>query len=140
MIIPGFRRPVTKQNHVRFIVVPNQRVGNRNPIWNVIRTSVELRVMKGSLVKTATLFVACWRCFGRDVPPALAIDVLDPLCLLIACHVSVVSQNRPFVSRKNPGDCPQDSHVRDKIRQQLQVLRDLGYLEFPERGRYRMLL
>jgi hypothetical protein len=30
--------------------------------------------------------------------------------------------------------------VRDKIRQQLQVLRDLGYLEFPERGRYRMLL
>jgi type II restriction enzyme len=35
---------------------------------------------------------------------------------------------------------PENSHVRDKIRQQLQVLRDLGYLEFPERGRYRMLL
>jgi type II restriction enzyme len=31
---------------------------------------------------------------------------------------------------------PENSHVRDKIRQQLQVLRDLGYLEFPERGRY----
>jgi ribosomal protein S19E (S16A) len=27
-----------------------------------------------------------------------------------------------------------DSHVQDKIRQQLQVLRDLGYLEFSERG------
>ena len=35
---------------------------------------------------------------------------------------------------------PENSHVRDKIRQQLQVLRDLGYVEFPERGRYRMLL
>ena len=31
---------------------------------------------------------------------------------------------------------PENSHVRDKIRQQLQVLRDLGYLEFSERGRY----
>lgn len=35
---------------------------------------------------------------------------------------------------------PRNSHVRPKIRQQLQALRDLGYLEFPERGRYRVLL
>jgi type II restriction enzyme len=35
---------------------------------------------------------------------------------------------------------PKNSHIEPKIRQQLQVLRDLGYLEFPERGRYRMLL
>lgn len=30
-------------------------------------------------------------------------------------------------------------HVRDKIRQQLQVLRDAGYLEFIGRGRYRVV-
>lgn len=36
---------------------------------------------------------------------------------------------------------PENSHVRDKIRQQLQVLRDLGYIEFlTKRGEYRMLL
>jgi len=35
---------------------------------------------------------------------------------------------------------PENSHVRAKIRQQLQVLRNLGYLEFIERGAYRMLL
>lgn len=35
---------------------------------------------------------------------------------------------------------PQNSHVRDKIRQQMQVLRDLGYVEFVERGEYRVLL
>jgi len=35
---------------------------------------------------------------------------------------------------------PQNSHVRPKIRQQLQVLRDLGYVEFLERGVYRVLL
>ncbi len=32
---------------------------------------------------------------------------------------------------------PENYHVRDKIRQQLQVLRDLGYLEFVRRGFYR---
>lgn len=35
---------------------------------------------------------------------------------------------------------PGNSHVRDKMRQQLQVLRDLGYLEFAGRGQYRVLL
>ncbi|HEU5351797.1 MAG TPA: DpnI domain-containing protein [Terracidiphilus sp.] len=33
---------------------------------------------------------------------------------------------------------PQNYHVRDKIRQQLQVLRDLGVLEFVGRGEYRL--
>jgi type II restriction enzyme len=32
---------------------------------------------------------------------------------------------------------PENRHVRPKIRQQLQVLRDLGYLDFVERGLYR---
>ena len=35
---------------------------------------------------------------------------------------------------------PGNSHLRPKIRQQLQVLRDLGYLEFLARGEYRALL
>jgi type II restriction enzyme len=34
---------------------------------------------------------------------------------------------------------PGNWHVRDKIRQQLQVLRDLGLIEFTGRGRYRSL-
>jgi type II restriction enzyme len=33
---------------------------------------------------------------------------------------------------------PANRHVREKIRQQLQVLRDRGYLEFVSRGRYRI--
>jgi type II restriction enzyme len=33
---------------------------------------------------------------------------------------------------------PDNRHVRDKIRQQLQVLRDLGLLEFLGRGAYRL--
>lgn len=34
---------------------------------------------------------------------------------------------------------PENRHVRAKIRQQLQILRDLGYLEFVKRGYYRWL-
>jgi type II restriction enzyme len=34
---------------------------------------------------------------------------------------------------------PANRHVRDKIRQQLQVLRDLGFLEFLGRGQYHLL-
>jgi len=33
---------------------------------------------------------------------------------------------------------PDNRHVRDKIRQQLQVLRDKGLVEFSERGNYRL--
>ncbi len=33
----------------------------------------------------------------------------------------------------------QNRHIKDKIRQQLQVLRDRGYLEFVSRGRYRVV-
>ncbi len=34
---------------------------------------------------------------------------------------------------------PNNKNVRAKIRQQLQILRDLGFLEFEDRGRYRVL-
>lgn len=33
---------------------------------------------------------------------------------------------------------PDNRHIKEKIRQQLQLLRDKGYLEFVERGRYRI--
>ncbi|MFH1855874.1 MAG: DpnI domain-containing protein [Candidatus Omnitrophota bacterium] len=33
---------------------------------------------------------------------------------------------------------PENKHIKDKIRQQLQVLRDKGYLEFIEKGCYRL--
>ena len=35
---------------------------------------------------------------------------------------------------------PDNHHIREKLRQQLQVLRDLGYIEFlSKRGEYRIL-
>ena len=34
---------------------------------------------------------------------------------------------------------PENKHIKAKIRQQSQILRDKGYLEFTERGRYRLI-
>lgn len=39
-----------------------------------------------------------------------------------------------FLNKKHP----ENKHIKDKIRQQLQVLRDKDYLEFIKRGRYRL--
>jgi len=33
---------------------------------------------------------------------------------------------------------PENKHITDKIRQQLQILRDKGYLEFIGRGKYKL--
>ncbi|MFH1894677.1 MAG: hypothetical protein ABH813_02150, partial [Patescibacteria group bacterium] len=33
---------------------------------------------------------------------------------------------------------PENKHIKDKIRQQLQILRDKGYLDFVSRGFYRL--
>ena len=40
----------------------------------------------------------------------------------------------PFLNKNHPNN----SHIKDKIRQQLQVLRDRGYVEFLNRGIYRL--
>ncbi|HLD00088.1 MAG TPA: Dam-replacing domain protein, partial [Patescibacteria group bacterium] len=34
---------------------------------------------------------------------------------------------------------PDNRHVKDKIRQQLQILRDKDYLEFIARGKYKLI-
>jgi len=48
--------------------------------------------------------------------------------------LSEVYRFEKYLEEKYPGN----RHVRDKIRQQLQFLRDRGYLEFLDRGEYRL--
>ena len=42
-----------------------------------------------------------------------------------------------YLSRRSEKH-PENKHVKDKIRQQLQFLRDKGYLKFLDRGKYRL--
>ena len=34
---------------------------------------------------------------------------------------------------------PENKHIKDKIRQQLQILRDKNYLDFVDRGKYQLI-
>jgi hypothetical protein len=42
------------------------------------------------------------------------------------------------IPREDEPHLPDNKHVKEKMRQQLQVLRDNGFLEFLDRGRYRL--
>ena len=46
--------------------------------------------------------------------------------------LSQVYAFEPELKKKHPGN----HHIKDKIRQQLQVLRDKGFIDFVGRGRY----
>ena len=46
--------------------------------------------------------------------------------------LSQVYAFEPDLKKKHPGN----HHIKDKIRQQLQVLRDKGFIDFDGRGRY----
>lgn len=63
----------------------------------------------------------------------LALDVVRRLRAQQFTLDQVYAYEQVFAQR-----FPNNRHVRPKIRQQLQVLRDLGYLEFHGRGRYRV--
>ena len=65
--------------------------------------------------------------------------ILDVLQVVQSLHkpqftLSDVYAHEGSLSKLHPGN----RHVRDKIRQQLQVLRDVGYLEFSGDGHYRV--
>jgi len=52
----------------------------------------------------------------------------------LGCDLELESLNLSSLARIHPAN----QHVRDKIRQQLQVQRDLNLLEFVGRGKYRL--
>lgn len=56
----------------------------------------------------------------------------------IGSEIFELSQVYEFEQRLS-GLYPMNQHVRQKIRQQLQVLRDRGLVEFLGRGRYRLV-
>jgi type II restriction enzyme len=65
---------------------------------------------------------------------------LDVLKVVRAIGKKEFSLTEVYASEDSLGQVhPRNRHLRDKIRQQLQVLRDIGLLEFLGRGRYRTL-
>ncbi len=64
---------------------------------------------------------------------------LDVLNLVRSLHKQTFSLSDAYSLEPHLASLhPSNRHVRDKIRQQLQILRDLGLLQFLARGHYRL--
>lgn len=77
-------------------------------------------------------------CFLREERPEARgwlIEVLKCVEAIGSAEFEIADVYRfePHMQRLYPGNM----HVREKLRQQLQVLRDAGFIEFVARGRYR---
>ena len=89
-------------------IIPKETVMSR---W----ASVE-RIFRGNLEKR-----------GWISDTLLAVDTLP-----MTFSLDDVYSFQPYFQRNHPSN----KHIKDKIRQQLQILRDRGYLKFVGRGRY----
>lgn len=73
----------------------------------------------------------------KDIPPALRGWTLDVLTGLTSLHKDNFTLGEAYTLEPALSELhPQNRNIRPKVRQQLQVLRDLGFLEFHGRGRY----
>lgn len=86
------------------------------------------------------------RAAARRVQPVAAIKAvdrgwtLDVLACVRRIEVTEFDTSRVYAFESELSELHPDNHnVRAKIRQQLQVLRELGFVQFLTRGRYRMV-
>lgn len=66
--------------------------------------------------------------------------LLDVMKCIDKLHLTEFSLDQLYLYESHLANkYPANKHVKDKIRQQLQLLRDNGYLEFVRPGRYRLV-
>jgi type II restriction enzyme len=110
-------------------------------LLNQVPTSGKIYIIRNGLLQPKEAVLAEWKktLFLRD-------EGLEARGWLIEVMKCVEAIGKPefdiddvyaFESRLNQL-YPNNKHVKEKIRQQLQVLRDRGYLDFVSRGCYRL--
>jgi type II restriction enzyme len=112
-----------------------------NILLNQIPDSGKIYVVRNSLPETKDSILTQWQktLFLRDEP----IDARGWLIDVMKCVDSIgkkefeLNEVYAFESQLS-ALYPENRHVKQKIRQQLQVLRDRGYLDFTSRGCYRL--
>jgi type II restriction enzyme len=116
-------------------------VGCNILLWRVPEAG-KIYIVRNSVALDRQSVLDQWRktIFLRDETTASRGWLLNVLkCVeLINAREFCLDDAYAFETRLS-GLYPMNQHVRQKIRQQLQVLRDRGYLAFLGRGRYRLL-
>jgi predicted Rdx family selenoprotein len=112
-----------------------------NILLNRIPTSGKIHIIRNGLLQPKELVLAEWKktLFLRDE----GLEARGWLIEVMKCVEAIGKQEFDLddvyaFEAQLSGLYPNNQHVKQKIRQQLQVLRDHGYLDFISRGRYRL--
>jgi type II restriction enzyme len=125
------------------------RVGARRAGWvgcNILLSQVpeagKIHIVRSGVVVDRQEVLDQWKktIFLRDETAASRGWLLNVLKCVDTINAKEFNLDDVYVFESRlSGLYPMNQHVRQKIRQQLQVLRDRGYLTFLGRGRYRLL-
>src|SRR5690606_35001711 len=113
-----------------------------NILLNRIPSSGKIHVVKDGIIQPTEVVLAAWRrtLFLREQPSEMRGWLIEVMKCVEALgrQEFELADVYAFEARLS-ALYPNYRHVKQKIRQQLQVLRDRGYLEFLSRGRYRVI-
>lgn len=106
-----------------------------------IPDSGKIHIVQNGLVRPKEFVLHEWQktLFLRSESPEARGWLLDVMRCVEAIGKAEFSLDDVYLFERHLGDLyPGNQNVRPKIRQQLQVLRDQGFLEFVARGQYRL--
>ncbi len=101
----------------KIFLVKNNKIESKDKVLNEWQKTLFLKEEKEVLIKNWLLDVMfCIDKLGKNF------------------NINQIYNFENFLKQKHP----ENNHIKDKIRQQLQILRDKGYLKFTERGNYQV--
>ncbi len=114
-----------------------------NILLSALPVDSRIDIVRNEVERTMEAVREAWQAFAflRDATPESRGWTADVLACVRDVHGSEFTLQDLYAFEDRLGRMHKDNrNVRPKIRQQLQVLRDHGVLEFLGRGRYRVLL
>jgi type II restriction enzyme len=106
-----------------------------------IPESGKIHIVQGSVVRAKELVLAEWQrtLFLRDESPDTRGWLLDVMKCVESLGKREFTLDEVYAFERHLGDLyPGNQNVKPKIRQQLQYLRDRGFIDFVSRGNYRL--
>jgi hypothetical protein len=112
-----------------------------NILLSRVPESGKIHIVQNSIVRAKELVLADWQrtLFLRSETPKTRGWLLDVMKCVEALGKPEFTLDEVYTFERHLGDLyPGNENVRPKIRQQLQYLRDRGFIDFVSRGNYRL--
>jgi type II restriction enzyme len=112
-----------------------------NIILSRVPESGKIHIVKGGIARPKDLVLEEWQktLFLRNELPETRGWLLDVMKCVASLGKRDFTLDEVYAFERHLGDLyPGNQNVRPKIRQQLQCLRDRGFIEFVSRGQYRL--